>query len=645
VAFTGVDSNYKGSFQIHSSNRTDHPSVVEVRKLGNKGEKSSIGSGNEFGIREFGGTILYTGTGETTSKLFQYFSKNGAKYGYQVFDAGAHGNITFTGEWRDGSSGYAECLVLTGSNASPCTVSGPWNNTPPDSTYVIKRGTGKWIFADHSDRKNAGVIAVEEGTLGFTSIAETNKVCSLGLANALHSAYVGAYNANKKADYAYVLGTPTTRGTMEYMGAAYVDVSTRTFLLGGEGEISLGEASQGTVFSISGARASNDKAVLVLSGRKSTHGVFRRASDGDGVLGITKEGEGEWTLVDADDISGEVNVKEGTLIVAGDNSGTNDWEYFRFQVNQTLATRIGENDMNISFAGLRFYDAEGNVLTSSKNMAFVPGEAYGDSGEDRYFIQEDALGYGEYGWTSGAMYYRNYGTRDIDLMFDLNTSAARICVALRTPQGYLSARDAKPVISMRLPKNIKRPVAFDVYASQNGTYKRAISDWTLYASRDGKVWYEVAAYGYDAQTMPGKDCWYSDKSADKDAVRPGAGYAIMTFTNKPLSKVSSVRVGSGATLKAAGEVSLSLLTLDVSDAGNGTVDGFDFAVAGTLSLRSEAGLEDGVRIPVTFANCSGLANMEGWDVKLNGKDLTGYSVKVAETGVSVNRVGLVLMVR
>ena len=57
-------------------------------------------------------------------------------------------------------------------------------------------------------------MAVEEGVLRFTSIADTNVVCSLGLATMLQSAYTGAYNPSKNVDYAYLLCGAGKRGVM-----------------------------------------------------------------------------------------------------------------------------------------------------------------------------------------------------------------------------------------------------------------------------------------------------------------------------------------------------------------------------------------------------------------------------------------------
>ena len=281
---TGTNSNYSGSTQIWSGyNDFSRRGVTGLVKIGNKDEESSVGRNHELASREHGACFLYLGEGETTSKTYYYYN-NQNNDGMHMWDAGAHGGITFTGTWGHGgtSSTRAERLVLTGSNAAPCVISGQWNGDSSAPTYVIKRGSGTWTFADNSNRRFTGGMVVEEGVLRFTSLADTNVVCSLGLATMLQSAYSGTYDPSKNVDYAYLLGGAGKRGVMEYAGSAPVTVSTRPIAVKGEGELRLAAESAGATFRFTGATALADGGTLVLSGAERTSGILFDAADGAG---------------------------------------------------------------------------------------------------------------------------------------------------------------------------------------------------------------------------------------------------------------------------------------------------------------------------------------------------------------------------
>ncbi|MBR0066604.1 MAG: autotransporter-associated beta strand repeat-containing protein, partial [Kiritimatiellae bacterium] len=203
VRLTGTNSNFSGSMQIWSGyNDFSRRGVTGLAKIGHANEESSAGIHREMASREHGACFLYLGEGETTSKEYYYYN-NQNNDGMHVWDAGAHGGVTFTGKWGHGgsSSTRAERLVLTGSNTAPCVISGEWAGDNSAPTYVIKRGTGTWTFADNSSRRFTGGMAVEEGVLRFASIADTNVVCSLGLATMLQSAYTGAAVSEANANY------------------------------------------------------------------------------------------------------------------------------------------------------------------------------------------------------------------------------------------------------------------------------------------------------------------------------------------------------------------------------------------------------------------------------------------------------------
>ena len=649
VHLTGTRSNFSGTFQLWNGNGDiEKRGTTGFVKIGNPGEESSIGiNSSSIDSREMGARMLYLGEGETTSKSYAYYNNHSGSTGMHYWDAGAHGGVTFTGTWNHGSA-HPERLVLMGSNTVPCVIAGPWtgdHSTKP--TYVIKRGTGTWRFANNSNRTLSGVIAVEDGTLEFESIAETNENCSLGQATCLQSSYTAsAFDETKYVDYAYLLGTSNTRGTMEYVGAENVNVSTRPIAVKGEGELRLGEESVGTEFRFSGARALAGGGKLVLSGAEGTKGILSGAADGDGALGIVKEGAGTWRFSSKDGVGGSVDVKAGTLEVAG--TYTNEYKWFKFLVRGTVWNHTGANDQNICFAGVRFYGPDGQCLTGTTNMTFVSGSASPSVSDGTLPIPDGSvLEPGQYAWvrrTSGE-HYKYYSTRDIDRMFGLDTSESRICVAWY-PGITLGNASTWAVITMHMPIDIGPIGAFDVRSNYGPTHGRALADWTLLGSEDGIVWKELARYDYDAGTMPASGRWFSDNTDNKDVARPGKGYnIIVAATNTPLVRAASVSVASNAVLKAFGHVAINSLSVDASGAGNGTVKGFTFAETGTLYVTGLGALAGNLEIPMTFENCTGLDNVSKWNLIVNGEAGRRFHAKARPDGIVITAVGTLLIVK
>ena len=522
----------------------------------------------------------------------------------------------------------------------PCVISGEWGGDDSAPTYVIKRGSGTWTFADNPSRRFTGGMAVEEGVLRFTSIADTNVVCSLGLATMLQSAYTGAYPPSKNVDYAYLLGGAGKRGVMEYVGSAPMTVSTRPIAVKGEGELRLAAESAGATFRFTGATALADGGTLVLSGAERTSGILFDAADGTGALSIAKEGAGTWRLNHCDGAGGALAVKEGTLEVVG--AYTNDYTHFKFVIRGNVWSHTGANDSNYCFAGVRFYGLDGQPLTGETNMTFVAGTAA--SGDVNNGIEDPSvLQPGQYAWLKRAGYYKKYTTRDIDRMFGLVTADNKICVAWYTPSVTHGDPASWVTIQMRLPQGLGQVAAFDVRSNMGPTNGRALSDWTLLASEDGSAWDEVAKYDYDSTTMPPLGRWFSDGKDDQDVPRPGKGYStIVAYTNAPLARFSSVTVSSNATLKAVGRAQLRVLTLDCA-AGAGRVEGFAVASAGRLDVLNAPG--GSATLPGAFTNCTDMDNFKNWELFVDGQRARNLGILVSNGQLRLVSKGTILVVR
>ena len=152
--------------------------------------------------------------------------------------------------------------------------------------------------------------------------------------------------------------------------------------------------------------------------------------------------------------------------------------------------------------------------------------------------------------------------------------------------------------------------------------------------------------------------WASDGcTVTNNAVRPGAGFMLdkvghsalpADVTYDILQSVSGVSVSPGATLKAEGQVTLPAITVDCT-AGNGTIDGFDFASGGTVNLVNLAS-NDAMEVPFTLANLPDgaldrLNAKRAWSVTVNGSRSASRIVRFTGSSVCINPVGTVLHFR
>jgi fibronectin-binding autotransporter adhesin len=346
VALTGTNSTFSGNFAIHSSSG---PGITGAKKIGMKGQPSSIGSAIQIDIRENGGTLQYLGTGETTDKDFNFYP-SGTR---AVIDGGTYGGVTFNGAWNT-SGGKLVRLAITGANAAPCVFNGVYNDQTSNgtnySTYVAKEGAGTWIFKHHASRSNRGVVDVRNGTLQFESIAEVGQVCSLGKSDLLFADVISANTNGLGVSYAFSLGTASTVGTLEYIGTNTALCSSRKLVLQGNGRLKSDNASLKFSGGIQSLTA--DPKNLYISG--SATNTLGSVSDGAGTVGVTKEGTGTWNLSTTNTFSGPLEVKAGQLIL--DKRG---YAYYRFNLLQRNYGILPTTDTNIELTEFSLYSADG----------------------------------------------------------------------------------------------------------------------------------------------------------------------------------------------------------------------------------------------------------------------------------------------
>ena len=418
--------------------------------------------------------LRYLGNGGETTKRSLYLGNAGKTW----FDAGAHGGITFTGNWesslQSGQIFYRiRRLYLTGSNETACVIKGdlvPFvfpssSNTPgyiantngfacvSFPTFVTKCGTGVWRFGHRTSSKATGGFAIEQGTLQFESIAEKGEPCSLGLATQTTECDPDALLTNSAhyVDYAYTLGNPANvddRPVFEYVGTTQAVCTTRPIVLvGGGGELrnSVSDPNVGLRFEGVSARDTGTECTFVLGGTNTSgRNMVSGISDGAGKVNVLKTGSGRWAMNSANTFSGNVHVADGTLELAGPR-----YTWFRFTVKEVAGWTISQAGTDnvygalfgLTFGEVALYDKDGvrrNVgltqpFSEPINVTVFPswdgwyardyrlmqeGQAEWDT-HAGYFYNGSLMGQnGNYDTTK---FYRTFDRR-LDVLFDDNSA-------------------------------------------------------------------------------------------------------------------------------------------------------------------------------------------------------------------------------
>ena len=109
----------------------------------------------------------------------------------------------------------------------------------------------------------------------------------------------------------------------------------------------------------------------------------------------------------------------------------------------------------------------------------------------------------------------------------------------------------------------------------------------------------------------------------------------------PLQNVRSVSVAAGATLKTYDGVEIGKLKVDSASAG--TIDGFTFTENGTIDVTNPP--DSSSFLPGTYVNCSGLENIAGWTLKVNGAPNAKCKVSVRNGKLFFWRPGFIITFR
>ena len=622
VDLTGTESTFGKDFAVNGG-------VVGAMDFGTTAVlASSIGLDSTIEARENGGTLRYLGTASATfdKDISIYAAGEGCEMPFTL-DGGARGGLTITGEWKffTNTKNFPRLrrIVLTGSNATECVAANKISNASNGGTNytfsLTKTGSGVWRLADNADRTFSGSVAVDEGTLRFDSIDETNAVCALGRATDLYGDLEGFKDETRRLPYAIRLGSATAEGKFEYTGTGFAQTKTRKIGLAGNARL-IHNGTAGFVRLLSGVSAITPGAkTLTLDGDGSVDCEVANVSDGDGIVSVMKEGDGIWALTGEQSFSGSLHVKRGTLYLRNPDH----YNWFRFVIKENL----GSSETRLYEIGL--FDSASNRMNAAMTCL------------SEYATSRGNLQYGE---AAFGTYTKLHSTSQMADLFDNSASTfARFTASAQPNPGN---EDTWIYIVMHVPADAN-VASFDYAPYNSGSYTESgLKNVLLQGSLDGGTWTNLYEKADESKTNGGK--WHYNVESvtaggkhggqEIDTTIPPEGRAACFLDN-----VSTIEVDGDATLVLQGDVTLSRLTVDL--AGAGTISGGVLAANGTLNLVG-AMSGNSMPLPLAFENVTDLENITSWAVTVEGVPDERIKLVLANGGVELKcRKGFSVTVR
>ena len=296
VKFSNVANTYSGTTTINNG------ATLEITKLASGGSNSSIGnSGSSAGAGSVAtdlvidnGTLKYSGTGDTTNRLFTIGSGGAAIDASAAFNAAI--NFTGTGSLVADTTG-SRTLTLTGASTGANTLTSVIANpTMSGTTALTKSGAGTWVL--NGANTYTGTTKVSGGKLSVGSTGVVNFTVGVSISG-------GEFNYNSTTALSQPVtfslsggtlsGTGTVTGAVSvssgntYSAGTVVDPGTQAFTNG------LALVS-GSIFSWDldatttdpGANTANSGSYDSVTGNGSGTGIFKV------VLGSNSFTDGFW---------------------------------------------------------------------------------------------------------------------------------------------------------------------------------------------------------------------------------------------------------------------------------------------------------------------------------------------------------------
>ncbi|HZZ44414.1 MAG TPA: autotransporter-associated beta strand repeat-containing protein [Tepidisphaeraceae bacterium] len=208
-------------------------------------------------------------------------------------------------------SASADNLTIGNDNTNT-SFSGRFTGSDPNANGgVIKVGTGTLTLTGASSFN--GYLSVQNGTVAFNSIG------NVGAASSALFAPLGGTSATAVNFATIAVGSTTTTGALQYIGATPASSDRVINMAGTTGGATLDSSGAGTLTLTSNLTATGAGAkALTLTGTNTgtntLQGVIPDSSAGATTL--VKSGTGNWIISGANTHSGGTTVNAGTLVVA-----------------------------------------------------------------------------------------------------------------------------------------------------------------------------------------------------------------------------------------------------------------------------------------------------------------------------------------
>jgi autotransporter-associated beta strand protein len=419
--YTGKSSIQSGITSISSINSVANP---PQQTSSNMGKPSSAANGAiSFGSAGNGGTLIYTGPGETTDRIIDLAGTTG---GGTIQNDGT-GPLVFISDLNATNTGI-KTLTLTGANTGNNTFSGKIANGS-STVAVTKGGAGTWTLSGaniHSggttlssgggrlNLASASALGTGTFTIGGNSTFDNTTGSDLTVANtfaltggsptyagsANNMTINGAVNVNNNrtitvSAHSLTLGSTITQdatprnftkagaGTLILAsGAAYTGnttISAGTLVIGGSGQMGAGNYA--------GTLTDNAMFNYSSSAAQTLSGVI----SGPGAL--IQNGPGTLTLAAANTYSGPTTVAAGVLDISASGSliassvTVASGATLQLDSNSALGSTVnmllnsGSPAVNLNYIGTD----QIQLLSFDGGVTFAPGGIYGSIGSGATF--------------------------------------------------------------------------------------------------------------------------------------------------------------------------------------------------------------------------------------------------------------------
>jgi fibronectin-binding autotransporter adhesin len=198
--------------------------VLGVNKLSNGGQASSIGSSSNAAsnlIIGSGSTLLYTGSGDTTDRLFTLST------GVSYISSSGTGAVVFS---NTGSASYSgsgnRTLALGGTNTGLNTMGGTIIDGPGGTTTLAKNDAGTWVLTGNNSY--TGNTVINNGNLMIGNGGTTGNA---GAGNVIVDAPTSTLSFNRSNAFNFT-GTLSGPGTIAQIGTGTTVLTSANNFIG-----------------------------------------------------------------------------------------------------------------------------------------------------------------------------------------------------------------------------------------------------------------------------------------------------------------------------------------------------------------------------------------------------------------------------